>query len=220
MTGGRSEGEFIPLQLPDDKASIERVVCDGALRALQLARSEAWPTGVVPRQLAEDDFDFAFDTSPQPEYLDLAEIAPLGKHRGGYDDAPRTFKRKKLVNAVKRVVQKKAMRYGLKRKVTVHLLLYITDHRFRVSDTVVVLLRIALARNHYAFKSVCFYTPITAETGLPHVLWPSPEGVPFLTAEQERALLDGTLTNYDPRYWKYDDARGGFFPNPPDARSA
>lgn len=217
LTGGSPTGEFIPLQLPNDKASIERVMCDGAYGALQLAGREVWPTGKVPRQLAEDNFDFAFDTAPELAYLDLAEVAPLSEHGGRYENAPRTFKRKKLVNAVKSVVQKKAMHYGLNRKVTVHLLLYVTDYRFRVSDTVVVLLRIALARTHYAFKSVCFYAPVTIETGVLHILWPSPDGVPFLSTQQERELLEGTLTNFDPRYWKHDDVRGGFFPDPPDA---
>jgi hypothetical protein len=39
-------------------------------------------------------------------------------------------------------------------------------------ETVVTLLRIALTRQHYDFKSVCFFAPIDGEAGVLHVLFP------------------------------------------------
>jgi hypothetical protein len=84
------------------------------------------------------------------------------------------------------------------------------------SETVATLLRIALTRQHYDFKSVCFFAPIDGEAGVLHVLFPPPGGLPLLNAQQEHQLLSGSLTNHDPRNWKFDEVRGRFFQGPPD----
>lgn len=113
----------------------------------------AWPVGIEPRQLPQNDFDFAFDSAPEPEYLDLAEVAPLEGVRGGYEGAPTTFPRGKLVDAILWLVAAKSALYGRERRARVHLLLYITGFRFLVSDGVVGLLKASLRREHSSFAA-------------------------------------------------------------------
>lgn len=211
FTGGVREPEFILHVLPDEKAGIERIMASGAFKAMQFHGWKAWPDGIEPRQLDEDDFDFAFDAPTGTEYLDLAEIAPLSRVAGGYEGSPTTFPRKKLVNAMMSLVQQKGMHYGLGRKLRVHLLLYISDFRFLVSDGVVLLTRLALQRNHYRFASVCFFAPIDAEAGFLQVLYPPPGGVPYVSRDDERRMREETVTNFDPRAWRFDPETGGFF---------
>jgi hypothetical protein len=136
--------------------------------------------------------------------------------RGGYEGSPTTFPRKRLVNAIMSLIQQKGMHYGLNRRVKVHLLLYTTDFRFLVSDGVVLLAKLALQRNHYRFASVCYYAPIDKEAGVLQVLHPPPGGLPYVSVGDEGRMLEGVMTNFDPRQWHVDAEKGGFFqPVPP-----
>ena len=93
----------------------------------------------------------------------------------------------------------------------VHLLLYITGFRFLVSDGIVQLLRLALQRNHYRFASVSFFAPIDQESGVLHVLFPPLGGLPYVSGVDERQMLDAPVAHFDPRQWRFDAVRGGFF---------
>ena len=107
LTGGSEKAEFIPDGLPAAKDAIEKEICAGAARSMRFHGWNTWPLEGEPRQLAEDDFDFAFATTGDPEYLDLAEVAPLKGVRGNYEGVPTTFARGKLVDAILRLVEKK-----------------------------------------------------------------------------------------------------------------
>ena len=107
LTGGKPEPDFIPTDLPDGKSDIEKAICGATFRAMSANVWKAWPVGIEPRQLPENDFDFAFDSETEPEYLDLAEVAPLEGVRCGYEGAPTTFPRGKLVDAILRLVATK-----------------------------------------------------------------------------------------------------------------
>ena len=211
MNAGVEKAEFIPDELPTDKAGIEREMCAGAVRAMLFHGWRVWPLDGEPRQLAENDFDFAFETAGEAEYLDLAEVAPLKGVQGGYEGVPTTFTRGKLERAIMRLVERKGLHYGSSRRAKVHLLLYITDFRFLVSDGVVMLLKVALRRNHHGFASISYFAPIGSESGLLHVLYPAPDGVPYLSRYDEARMREGMVTNSDPRAWRYDPERGGFF---------
>ena len=220
LTSGQPEPEFIPTTLPDGKAEIERTICRAAFRSLSENGWKAWPVGVEPRQLPENDFDFVFDSDLNPEYLDLAEVAPLAGVRGGYEGAPTTFPRGKLVDAILRLVADKGAHYGRDRRARVHLLLYITDFRFLVSDGVVALLKASLRREHFGFASVSYIAQMDPESGLLHVLYPAPGGVPYFSAHDERRMRAELVTNFDPRSWKYDPEKQGFFQELPKEDSA
>ena len=201
---------FIPGKLPEQKAAIEREICAGAVRSMRFHGWKTWPLASEPRQLAESDFDFAFASEGELEYLDLAEVAPLKGVRGGYEGVPTTFSRGSLVTAIMRLVETKGLHYAARRRPKIHLLLYITDFRFLVSDGVVLLLKVALHRDHHGFASVSYFAPIGAESGLLHVLYPSLDGVPYLAREDEVRFLAAMVTNFDPRIWRFEPERGGF----------
>jgi hypothetical protein len=217
LTGGHADSEFIPHQLPVSKEEIEREICSGALKAMRFHGWTAWPLGIEPRQNELDDFDFSFELGSGREYLDLAEVAPLEGVRGGYEGVPTTFPRRKLTDEILRLVERKGTHYGRSRRSTVHLLLYITDFRFLVSEGVVTLSKWYLRSNHFGFKSICYYAPIDSEAGWLRVLYPAPDGVPYLSKAQVRELREGTVTNFDPRKWRYDSERGGFFAEMPSS---
>ena len=211
LTGGVEKAEFIPDGLPAAKDAIEKEICAGAARSMRFHGWNTWPLESEPRQLAENDFDFAFVTTGDPEYLDLAEVAPLKGVRGGYEGVPTTFARGKLVDAILRLVEKKDLHYAGRRRSKVHLLLYITDFRFLVSEGVVMLLKVALRRQRHGFASITYFAPIGAESGFLCVLHPAPGGVPYLNRQDEARMRAETLTNFDPRKWQHDRERGGFF---------
>jgi hypothetical protein len=209
LLSGDGSAQFQPLPLPQKKADLEDVICAGAFRAFQFHGWRTWRTDSPPRRLEENSFDFALDTSDGVEYLDLAEIAPLGGTRGGYDSVPKQYKRGQLVDAVSELVRTKRRKYGVRNPATIHLLLYITDFRFHLSDGTVTLLRVALRRDAFGFRSISYFAPIDAESGVLNVLYPAPGGVPYLSPADEARYRQGTVTSFDPREWKYGED-GGF----------
>jgi hypothetical protein len=202
LDNGVDDTGFVPTLLPDDKAAIELTICAGALRAMRTLGWTTWPQGIEPRQLAESDFDFAFDLADCTEYLDLSEVAPLEGVKGGYEGLPTRMTTGRHVDAILALVRKKAEHYRSRSKLKVHLLLYTTDFRLLASHGSVALLKMVLRRDPPRFASVSYYAPIQADSGLLHVLFPAPDGVPYLSVDDERKLRAGEVINCDPRKWE------------------
>jgi hypothetical protein len=63
-----------------------------------------------------------------------------------------------FADAVFELVKKKSRKYGGRRRVPLHLLLYSTDWRFLLSESVITLVRLYCARRPHVFSSIVYYT--------------------------------------------------------------
>jgi hypothetical protein len=210
VLSGDGSQEFQPLELPRAKADLEAFVCAGAFRVFRDKGWNTWRAETPLRRLDENNFDFALDTSDGVEYLDLVEFAPLVGVRGGYEGAPKQYRRGQVVDSVLELIRGKRRKYGRRNPASIHLLLYVTDYRFHLSNGTVTLLRVALRRDPEGFRSLSYYAPIDKEAGVLEVLFPAPGGVPYLTPADEARYRAGTVTSFDPRQWQYG-GDGGFF---------
>lgn len=149
---------------PDDKEAIERFIVAGTLTAAKFMRYNPYNLAGEPVQNPENDFDFTLPTKSGSEYLDLAEVAPLDGVRG-YANAPANYNAGEFAESAWTVVKKKAAKYGMRRSIPVHLLLYSTDFRFNPSERVILLLQSYCARRQHRFRTVLWYRPIMADEG-------------------------------------------------------
>jgi hypothetical protein len=199
-SGGLSE--FMPRTLPQDKASIESFMMEGALRALESSGLDVYHLTRKPVQLSEDNFDFELPTATGTDFLDLIEFAPLQNYGGSYENAPNKHNVGQLADQAWELIKKKSRKYGGGRRVRVHLLMYATDFRFLFSDSVVALLTLWCARRYHAFRSVVYYVPIGTDSGMARVLHPGIIPETLLTAGDEHRLRNRELTNLDPRQFQ------------------
>ena len=100
------------------------------------------------------------------------EIAPLDKVDGSYDEAPASSSQGKLADTIWAKIDKKAKKYGQNSKV--HLLLYSTDWKFRISEGVLNLLAYQSLRHNHPFKSISYYCPDDLRSAIVHIVYPRP----------------------------------------------
>jgi len=148
-----------------------------------------------PIQNKENDLDFQIPTASGVQHLDLAEIVH-SMAKGGYEGAPNRYRVGDMVDTVWGLIQAKERKYGERRKLAVHLLLYSTDWRFFLSESCIGLLRAYCMRRKQHFVSIAYYAPITVDEG---ILWPlSPFDAASLHQVDETALRNNVVTNGNP----------------------
>jgi len=189
----------MPSTLPTDKASIEALMMEGALRSLEFSGLDVYHLTSKPLQLAQDNFDFELPTLSGTDFLDLIEFAPLENYGGSYEKAPNRHNVGALADRAWELIKKKSKKYGGGRRVRVHLLMYITDFRFLFSDSVFALLTLWCARRYHAFRSIVYYAPIDKDAGMTRVLHPGIIPATLATFGDEQRLRNRELTNLDPR---------------------
>lgn len=215
VSNGGIPPEFLQNPLPDSKPDLERAICAGARRGQEFQKLNPWRIEKEPRQLEENSLDFELETPSGVEYLDLVEFAPLTGRKGGYEGLPKTQQVGQLTDAVIRLVDQKANRYGPNRRAVVHLLLYSTDFRLHLNPTVVLLLKVVMRRDCHGFRTISHYVPIDEVAGEYTLLYPSPGGVPYVNQSAERDLRARTWTNLDMREFRStDDGQGAFIELP------
>jgi hypothetical protein len=196
ITAG-SDPEFVRLKFPETKAEIEELMLSGAITAAKARNIDVYSLTEDPRHNDENNFDFDLPTSRGVEHLDLAEIALL-KKRGGYTSGATVFPVGDFADAVFELIKAKDRKYGLSRNLPVHLLLYSTDWRFLLSESVITLVQLFCARKQHRFRSILYYAPITEAEGIAWQLYPSPLGPVEVAAVSELVLRGKTLHQADP----------------------
>ncbi len=117
--------------------------------------------------------------------------------KGGYTGAPHKHSVGDLVDSVWSVIHAKEKKYGERRKLAVHLLLYSVDWRFLLSESCIALLRRYCVRRKQHFVSIAYYAPITLDEG---ILWPLfPVDEASLPAMDEAAVRSNILKQGNPQ---------------------
>jgi len=174
---------------------MEAMILGGALKFSAGMEEPFYSTIGEPIQNKENDLDFQLPTAFGMQHLDLAEIVH-SMARGGYEGAPKTYKVGNMVDNVWGLIQAKERKYGERRSLAVHLLLYSVDWRFFLSESCISLLRLYCQRRKQHFVSIAYYAPITLDEG---ILWPlSPLDTASLPQVDEAKLRSSVVTNGDP----------------------
>ena len=205
------------VHLPHSKEEIEQWILDHALAAAGAASLDLYRLLSPPVRNPEADFDFTLTTIAGTEYLDLQEIVVLPEGARGYEDGRPVYDTEAMAEAVFQKIAKKSKHYG-KPHSPVHLLLYATDWRFRLVDTVVRYLTLFLVRRRHVFATVTYFTPDDEVSGEFIILYPVPKEV---LAEYEewhyetrRKGSRQLVALMDPRTAKLEGSGTVIFPNP------
>lgn len=165
LGGGSEPPVFHPIQFPETKDEIEDWILQATLQAAESAGLGFLPTSATPRRNPENHFDYTLTTEQGEEYLDLMEIVVLPPGtKGGHKEGVVSYHPRAMAEAIWKNIVKKSKRYGLP-KPNIHLLLYVTDWRFRLVQTVSELLACRIARRHHVFCSVSYFAPDDEQAG-------------------------------------------------------
>jgi hypothetical protein len=167
-----SRPEFVPIRFPDTKPEIERYVLEATLRSAAKKGVNLYELTGPPIQNAENHLDFTLLTRGGEEFLDLMEVAPLSYIGGSYEKGPGSYFQGDMADAVIEAVTRKSNKYSSRGSTAVHLLIYSTDWRFRLSGGTQQLVAFYLHRGGHCFKSIAYYMPDDQETGEVALLCP------------------------------------------------
>ena len=195
ITGGGPPPQFQAVPFPRSKPEMEAAILRGALKFSAGMEKPFYSLAGEPVQNKENDLDFQLPTASGTQHLDLAEIVH-SMTRGGYEGAPSKFRVGDMVDNVWGVIQAKEKKYGARRRLVIHLLLYSVDWKFFLSESCIALLRLYCQRRKQHFASIAYYAPITLDEG---ILWPlSPIDSMSLPHIDEASLRNNVVTHGNP----------------------
>jgi hypothetical protein len=208
-----SDVAYHAVHLSHSKEEIEQWILEHALAS---ARAGA---GVDPYRLVsppvrnpEPDFDFTLPTATGTEHLDLQEIVVLPKGASGYEDGRPVYDAEAMAEAVFQKIAEKSKHYG-KPRLPIHLLLYATDWRFRLVDSVVQRLILLLAQRKHVFVTISYFTPDDEENGEFISLYPVAKELLAEYAARQAGRRELIIVA-DQRTAGLDGSGGVIFPNP------
>jgi hypothetical protein len=193
-------GGFQPIQFPETKPEIEEYILNCAIRSAEKMGMPLYNLTRKPDQNPENDFDFTLFTTQGTEYLDLMEVMPLAWVNGPHERAPASYNNGEFADAVYVEISKKAEHYKGATNIAIHLLLYPTDWKLRLSSGVQNLLAFFCQRDKLHFKSIATYLPDDQSQGEVTILYPSPSEsfVQFdETTARQRVTLVGDFTKVE-----------------------
>ena len=183
---GDQATEFQPLPFPEDKAELERYIVTFVTRGFRNKGHNPYELTGEPTQNAENDYDFTLPTVSGTEYPDLMEVAPLEAVRGSYRDAPGSYNHGELADFIVDKLSAKSEKYRANLQPSIHLLLYTTDWRFRVTDNVLLLVGNQCRQNDHSFKTIIYCVPDDATHGEAKRVYPLPPDV-FKNLDEQAA---------------------------------
>ncbi len=127
------------------------------------------------------------------------EIAPL-EHVGAYAAAPPSYEPYELAKYLLSKIQGKSEKYGKAKGVEQYLLLYITDWRFILSQSVMALLQYWTLTTAHNFTGIYLYMPMNKDEGISSLLFPTPAD--FWKNFNPESLKENLVQNLDPKGWK------------------
>lgn len=148
---------------PDTKNEIEKKVASTFLNLITKSEHFEFISKFSLIENPENNIDFYVDTD-KSFYLELTEITPPGKMKGGYESLPYEHNVGNHLDKILNLIVKKSDKYvGLTTDVI--LLMYITDDRSLPSPSVEKLLLFMLNKVDHIFKKVYAFYPLMENDG-------------------------------------------------------
>jgi hypothetical protein len=189
---------FERLPFPRTKEEVEAVIVSGFLRSAQ--SRQLLPPTARAIQNCQDDFDFTLTGCGNGKHLELMEIAPLEHLRGTYDEAPTSYRPYDFAAYILEKLKGKSARYASSAGDALFLLMYVTDWRFTLSETVIALLQFWTASRQHSFGSIYCYSPISEGEGIVHLIHPTP--AEFWAGFDPERYRENVVHNLNPLDWK------------------
>jgi len=186
-----NEAEFQKVEFPSEKESIEAEIVMGFVSSAR----DNLPQLAVPayEQNEQDDFDFNLLLSDgSKKHLELKEIAPLKS--GSYDTAASSYMVYDFATLIRKTILKQSVRYEGSTGPGLYLLLYVTDWRFLLSQSVVTLLRYWALHDRHCFQRIYVYQVRERHEGLAEVIYPEVVPADF----DPKSLRYNRVRNADP----------------------
>ena len=173
---------------PETKSEIEKKVASTFLSLISKSDNLEYNTDFNLIENQENNIDFYVETG-KSFYLELTEITPPGKMKGGYDKLPYEHIVGEHLDKVLNLILKKSDKYaGM--KTDVNLLIYITDDRSLPSPTMEKLLKFMLNKSDHKFNKIHAFYPILENDGPIIQFYPNP-----ISSISEEEIEKYRLTN-------------------------
>lgn len=172
MRTADQKAEFQPLSFPKDKEKLEKFIVKFVTHGLRKSGHNPYKLTGEPIQNPESDYDFTLQTVSGTEYLELMEVAPLEGVVGSYQNAPGSYNHGELADFIYDKLIAKSTKYRTRFLQPIHLLLYTTDWRFRVSGNVLFLVGYRCQQTKHNFKTIIYFAPDDATHGEAKILYP------------------------------------------------
>lgn len=196
---GTQAATLIPANLPNDKAALELHFAEsfvGAFNEGHLSNATKAPDLKIEivSQLGTEDLDFKI-LSPLGEYLELAEIAPIGEAFGRHAIKTGHFHVLEMARWVYRtLIKRKGIKYGPDLAGRTVLLLYVANWQFFISDNTVKCLNSLRSTNGCRFSAVYLTQGNGADLTVLYQIWPY-DGPPL---PSPKAFAELKLMNGEP----------------------
>ena len=195
-----ARAEFEQLEFPKTKDQIEKLIVSNFLRLAPSTGVFSFPDCAV-EQNPESDLDFTLKCDDKKaRKLELMEVAPLEHLRGSYEAAPTSYKPYDFARYILEKALGKSKKYGSSNRTELHLLIYITDWRFILSESVTALLQYWTLTTPHNFAGIYVYMPITKAEGIPQLIFPTPRK--HWKSFNPDAHRENVVHNLDPKGWK------------------
>lgn len=172
--------EWKPTQFQSEKAARECQIGDMFVRAtgrfIMRESDPKYRPFVNLRKNEERDLDFKVDTAQGQKELELAEFAPLIKHGPKFENAPRTILSGEKARIAIEEIRRKSQHQGGKGRM---LLLYSTEHAFKLDPGAVELMRRAFMADPLRFERIYFVSPHNETDGMAWEIYPGAEAPMF-----------------------------------------
>jgi hypothetical protein len=198
-TADGAKVEFMPAIFPATKEAIEAEI---AVVFLKLApQMHVFPcAGCEPQKNPEADLDFTLRCPDgTARKLELMEIAPL-EHAKTFNAASPSYKPYELTQYILAKIHGKSKKYGPARGAEKHLLIYNTDWKFILSESVIALLQYWTLHTSHNFSGIYLYMPMSKVEGVSKLLFPTP--LEFWKTFNPDSLRDNVVHNLSPKGWK------------------
>lgn len=149
---------FVKVKPPEDKANIEELFAKRFLKGVKIKKwfKKFETTDLVPNQ--EKDLDFVVSFTDSEMYLELMEIAPLDYFKTDFKNAPNLYYDYDFAKYIFEKIVVKSNKYKSIMDKPICLLVYVTDWKFLLSNTVISLLQYWLLINRHIFAEIYYLT--------------------------------------------------------------
>lgn len=198
--GIKTSKDFIKVKLPENKADIEKFF---ATKFLKVIKIKKWfkryeNADISPNQ--ENDLDFVLKTDEGEYHLELMEIAPLDYFKTDFKNAPNLYYDYNFAKYVFEKITSKSNKYKSIKDRPLSLLLYITDWKFLLSNTVISLLQYWLVSSNHSFTEIYYITYIDDDSNELFIIYPTEKE--YFKNFDENKYKENTTYLLDPNKWE------------------